>query len=78
MKEDKNQSFQDDIIHACIKFMEEGSIPDVDVSLIYSCCNLIPIHNSQYPIDDQLLKKLDEDRKARFSKVDIHIIIIIL
>ena len=78
MKEEKNQSFQDDIIHDCIKFMEEGSIPDVDVRLIFSCCNLILIHNSQYPIDDQLLKKLDEDRKAKFSKVDIHTIILIL
>ena len=34
MKEDKNKSFQDDIVHACIQFMDEDSIPDVDVRLI--------------------------------------------
>ena len=32
VKEDKDQSFQDEIIKACLKFMNEDTIPDVDVS----------------------------------------------
>ena len=32
VKEGKDLSFQDEIIEACLKFMEEDTIPDVDVS----------------------------------------------
>ena len=68
VKEAKDLSYQDEIVETCIKFMDEDIIPDVDVSWKENVNVLDDIF--QYPIDEELLEQLDEERKSKFSKVD--------
>ena len=48
--------------------MDEDIIPDVDVSWKENVNVLDDIF--QYPIDEELLEQLDDERKSKFSKVD--------